>query len=86
MSRANVEARRGSAGPLTPSAKIHASAHTCAGRAQVTLERLDCISSLLPLAAAGVGIVDSHLTRMIMERSPVQPALGLSTAVGVKPA
>jgi hypothetical protein len=74
MSRANVEAGRESTGPLTPSAKILASAHSCARRAQVTLEGLDYVSSLLPLTAAGVGIVDSYLTGLMMERSLVQPA------------
>jgi hypothetical protein len=83
MSRAN-EAGTESAGALTPSAKILASAHSCARRAQVTLEGLDYVSSLLPLTAAGVGIVDSYLTRMMMERTFVQPAQGMTTALTVR--
>jgi len=84
MSRANVEAGKGSTGPLTPSAKILASAHSCARRAQVTLEGLDYVSSLLPLTAAGVGIVDSYITGLMMERSIFQPGGGLSTATAVR--
>jgi hypothetical protein len=81
MSRAN-EARNESTGPLTPSAKILASAHSCARRAQVALEGMEGVSSLLPLTAAGVGLVDSYLTGMLVERSLGHPAPGMERALG----
>jgi hypothetical protein len=86
MSRTNLAADSESTRSLTSSAKILASAHSCARRAQVALEGMEGISSLLPLAAAGVGVVDSYLTGLIVERSDGRPSSACADAIAVRPA
>jgi len=86
MSRTNVTAGSESTRSLASSAKILASAHSCARRAQVALEGMEGISSLLPLAAAGVGVVDSYLARLMVGGSDGRPSSAHGDATAVRPA
>lgn len=69
MSRVNIAAGVGSPRSGTSSAKILASAHSCAQRAQLSLEGLGGVSNLLLLTAAAVALVDSYLTGLMIDRS-----------------
>ncbi len=56
------------------SARLLASARTCAQRAQLSLEGLGCVSNLLALTGVGAGLVASFLTGLMIDSGMRQAA------------